>query len=57
MSILQVRQQSKSLRTSALGLIDRSEEELKAIGFPHEVAQMIVEQRSWGDAEVIRHSC
>ncbi len=64
-TILQIQEQPKSLKTLSLerlmksspGLIDRNEEDLKAVGLPHEVAQMIVEQRSWGDAEVIHNLC
>ncbi len=33
------------------GIFDNSEEYLKAIGLPDEIAQMIVEQRSWGKCE------
>ncbi len=61
--ILQVQKQTKSLKTLALetlmktspGLFDRSKEDLKDIGFPHEVAQMIVEQKRWENAKVIHY--
>ncbi|MCP3663614.1 MAG: hypothetical protein GY696_14170 [Gammaproteobacteria bacterium] len=63
--LLQIQEQMKSLKTLALetlmksspGLFDRSEEDLKAIGFPYEVAQMIVEQRSWENVKAIHHLC
>ncbi len=63
--ILQVQEQAKSLKTLSLetlmksspGLFGRSEEHLKAIGLPDEIAQMILEQRSWGNEKVIHHFC